>query len=137
MHVYVLVEDLGLSGIARARLGAELRELGPASGEVPSRRNHWRERLDGLAVILEADFEESSIGVAGLKARLVRLLGVAASSVSYAASTPAEGESAVFRHNSVDRLRVLVFGGRGASWAESNAATRAYLGLHGADWGET
>ena len=61
MHVYIYAEDLGLISAQRAALVDGLKALaGNLDRPQPCERNHWRVRLDGGAVIFEADKERQT-----------------------------------------------------------------------------
>lgn len=135
---YFGIENLGLSGAQRATLIDALKALGPAADPQPARRCHWRTRLDGEAVILEALFDGDELTVARFKERLAAIFGVAVVGIGHAVQqrTFAGGVTPVvtFGYGGTERVRFALFGGVDASWQESGDECRGYLGLNAAEW---
>jgi hypothetical protein len=93
--------------------------------------NHWRTRLDGEAVIFEAVFDEDALTIQAFKARLTAIFGVDAIDHSVSGTpTPV----ITFSKGGTDYIRVVLFGGVGATWQDSGDAARAYLATNSAEW---
>lgn len=131
---YLGVENVALTAPQRQTLIDALKALGPSSDPSPARLNHWRVRLDGDAVIFESAFDDSLLTVAQFKTRLAAIFGVAVGSITSATTNPASGTLLTFSYQAVARVRVLLFGGSTATYAESQAAAQAYLATNAALW---
>ena len=137
-HGYFAIEDLGLLPAQRATLIAELRALGPSADPQPARLNHWRTRLDNAAAIFEALFDEDTLTVAAFKNRLAALFVVNPDTID----TSLQGHTfdtlvtpvVTFSRTGTDYIRMALFGGPSATWAESGTECRAYLALYAAQW---
>ena len=132
-HGYFGIENLALSTAQRAALVTALRTLGPASDPSPACLNHWRTRLDGDAMIFEAAFNEAALTVDAWKNQLGIIFSVDAATIDHDLNAGAN-TIVVFSQGGTDYLRVALFGGIGATWAESGDACRAYLAVHAAEW---
>ena len=137
-HGYFAIEDLGLLPAQRDALIAELRALGPSADPQPARLNHWRTRLDNAAAIFEALFDEDTLTVAAFKNRLALLFVVNPDTID----TSLQGHTfdtlvtpvVTFSRTGTDYLRLALFGGPSATWAESGVECRAYLALYAGQW---
>lgn len=132
-HVYIGIEDLGLTIVQRDTLIAALEKLGPASHPQPSHLCHWRVRLDGKAAIFEADFGEDEVTIEALKNRLGSIFGVDPATISHTVAQTAYGPLVTFSRGG-DKLRLIQFGGDNAEWSVSGDACRAYLKANAAQW---
>ena len=141
VHLYIGVENLALSGAHRGTLIIWLRSLGTAMHRNPSRRNHWRTRLDNEAAIFEAQFDEASLTVATVKGQLAGIFGVAVATISHSVTSPVYDVQATpvvtFTHGGTDYIRFAVFGGVAASWEQSRLEVVAYLKANAAEWEPT
>lgn len=137
-HGYIGIENLALNVTQRTTLITALKALGPASNRQPAKLCHWRTRLDGEAIILEALFDEDNLTIAKFKDRLASIFGVAAGDIGHATvqRSFAGGTTPVvtFSYAGTDRLRFALFGGVGAAWQESGDECRGYLALNVDDW---
>lgn len=133
-HCYISIENLALNATQRTTLIDALKALGPASDSQPARLNHWRTRLDGEAIILEALFDEDNLTIAAFKQRLAAIFGVDPASIGDVSASTAYGPAVTFSRGGTDYLRFLLFGGDGATWQESGDACRAYLAANSAEW---
>ncbi len=132
---YFGVEALSLTAAQRAVLVAALKLLGRDNrAPQPSHRNHWRVRLDGQAVIFEANWNTDEWTVAGLGNRLATLFGVSPALVTFATAQTVYGPTATYTYSGTNRLRLIAFGGLLATWAESHDAVTAYLAANSAAW---
>jgi hypothetical protein len=115
-HGYILVSDLPLRWTQTQRRTAweSLRGLGTQIDVQPARMNHVRERLDGRALIVEADFDTGEITRDSVAATVANAQGTKPATVTA-------------------RLTVRVFA-PGQSWAASRAATQSYLRDRAAAW---
>lgn len=135
------IEDLGLTDGQRATLIAGIRAMGLRDSDgQPAWRMHDRVRPDGLAMIAAGTFEDDQLTVAALKQRMATLFGVNVSTITSTTSTQsyAGGTTTVvtLKYNTVNKLRVALFGGVGADWEQSRAETCGYLAANAADWGD-
>lgn len=136
-HFYAGIENLALNASQRQTLIQALEALGESNADSqPARRNHWRVRTDGDAVIFEALFNEDHWTIAAMKARLAAIFGVAVGTISHTVSNVAYGTVVTFIHSSVQRLRMIAFGGASATYAESQQAAQAYLAANAVAWGD-
>jgi hypothetical protein len=140
LHVYVMVEDLGLSAGQRSTIVDALKALAPNLDRAqPAERNHWRTRADGRALLLEADFDDATITAAAIRARLAALFSVSASSIGMVTTASTHrtlpSEVVTYSYGGSGRLRLVVFGGRDASRGESGTEARAFLAANAAGWG--
>ena len=134
-QLYFYVSDLGLTTAQRGTLLGQLRllELNHDAPN-PCDRNHRRENLAGDTCIYEADLNPDHLSALAIKARLVALFGVAANTVTYATTQTAFGPAVLYKYNSVNKLRLGVFGGIDADWGTSLEAGRAFLKANAAQW---
>lgn len=137
---YFGIENLNLTNGQRNTLVAELQSLGENNnGFAPNERNHWRIRLDNNAAIFEALFNENHLTIAAIKSRLATIFGVAVGTISHSTSQVSYGLVVTFTHSAQQKMRLVAFGHNGSAWgtwAESNAAVRAYLTANAAAWGD-
>ncbi len=135
-HQYIGIENLGLNDSQKQTLLQALKGLGKADDDPqPARRIQFdRVRNDDQALIFEAVFEDNDWTIAAIKARLAAIFGVAVGTISHGVSTPTYGTVVTFTYSSIQRLRMLAFGGPGASWQQSRDATNAYLIDNAASW---
>ena len=134
---YFGIESLNLTTAQRNTLVDALRQMGANNQHPnPAYRNHWRVRLDNLAVIFEADWNVEDWTVEQVKQRLATIFGVSVSLVTHSVAQTVYGPVVTFTRTT-DRLRVVVFGGVDATYKESQAAALAYLAANAEAWGET
>ena len=134
---YIYIESLSMTSGQRQTLVQALQAWGVRNDSTrPNERNHWRVRPDNLAVIFEAVFDDSLMTAVAMRNRLAALFGVAQASVTYATTHPSYGVVVTYTYNSIARLRLGVFGGVGASYADSRAACQAFLLANAAAWGD-
>lgn len=137
VNLYFYIEALNLTAGQRDTLVEQLKLIGRRDQDGnPKNRNHWRVRPDNLAVIFEAWFDEDHLTAVALRNRLAAIFGVAQASITYATNQTAYGPLVTYTYNSTARLRVGVFGGVSASYAESRAACLAYLAANAGTWGD-
>lgn len=138
--LYFGIESLNLTAGQRNTLVAELQQLGTRNnGDAPNLRNHWRVRLDNLAVIFEAAFDTDSITIDAIKARLATIFNVAVGTISHNVVDNAAGKVVTFIQGGQNRIRMVCFGMTVAdTWPSleiSRAAARAYIDANAAAWG--
>ena len=130
-HGYFGMENIGLNAAQRAALVAVLRALGPSSDPSPARLCHWATLPDGEIVVFEAAFAEDALTVDAFKQRLGSIFGVSPATIAADVSTVTLAERAsvvaMFSRSGTDYLRVALFGGVDATWAESRIEALAYL----------
>ena len=137
-HIYFAIEALALTPSQRATLITALRQLGPASDPQPARLNHWRTRLDNQAAIFEGAFQDTVLTIDAMKTRLGTIFSVDPAILTHAVfnrtfdtrPTPV----VTFNHGGTDRLRMAVFGGPHATWAQSRNETIAYILANHDQW---
>ncbi len=134
IRVYVGLEQINLTTPQRVALIAALRGLGKQADPQPSHINHWRPRLDGLAVIVEAEFDDSELTLSALKQWMANVFGIAPANIGNANTTNAYDLLIVLSYQGVDRLRLLLFGGAGAGYAQSHDAVLSYLAANSTAW---
>lgn len=137
MQAYFGIENLNLTNEQRATLVAGLQALGLNNqSPFPHLRNHWRVRPDNNAVIFEADFDENTLTIAAIKARLATIFNVAVGTISHSTNQSAYGLVVTFTHSAQAKMRMVAFGHDGVwpEWSESHAAAKAYLTTNAAAW---
>jgi hypothetical protein len=133
-HGYVGILLSNVTEPQRAMLIAAIHELGPGSNGNNAHIRHWRVRLDGQAAIGEAAFPDNIADIPTVKAWFGRVFGVDPMQISHAVQQTDYGPLVTFTYNALARLKLIAFGGVGASWAESNAAVLAYLKNNAPQW---
>lgn len=136
-HFYIGAENGALTNAERLSFVQWLFSQGRSDADAqPARRMHRRIRLDNDAVIFEAVFDDDSVDVPAIKARLAFILQTDVSNITHTTTTNSFGRVVTFRLSSVIQVRLIVFGGLSATWAQSRAATEAYLVANAAAWGD-
>jgi hypothetical protein len=139
-HGYFGIEALSMTGAQKTTLLTALRALGPTREETdwPPFLMQFRPRLDNNAAIFEARFNDANLTVAALKQFLADAFAVPVANISNVNTsvTFARLPSPIvtLRSASTDRLRVVLFAGVGATWAESREECAAYLAANRAAW---
>jgi hypothetical protein len=131
---YLAIENLALTTPQQQQLVDALKALGPVNDASPAKRPHWRVRTDGLAVIMEAEFDDANFTAAAVRQYLATIFGVPVAQVTSTTSTPASGTLLTLSYQSVQRLRCLIFGGASATYEESRLACLAYLSANQSAW---
>jgi hypothetical protein len=127
VNLYFYVEILSATPAQRDTLVAQLQTLGQRNADAnPRYRNHWRIRLDNLAAIFEAMWDDSQLTAVAIRNRLAAIFGVANTSITYATTQTAYGPVITYTYASVARLRLGVFAGP--------VAARQYLADNAAAW---
>jgi hypothetical protein len=131
---YIGVEDLGMTADQRQTLIDHLKQLGANNQHPnPCNRNHWRVRLDGLAVIFEADWNTESWTVESVKEYLANLYDINPATISDSLAQTQYGPAVTYSRNG-DKLRVIVFGGADSTYAGSHVAVLSFLSNNAAEW---
>jgi hypothetical protein len=139
-HGYFGIEALSMTGAQKTTLLTALRALGPARSETdwPPYLMQFRARLDNNAALFEARFNDANLTVAALKQFLADAFGVPVANITNVntSATFAVRPSPLvtLRYTGTDRLRVVLFAGVGAAWAESREECAAYLAANRAAW---
>lgn len=137
---YLGLENIALTGPQKQTLITALAALGPSDDPQPAELMHYRVRLDNDAVIFRARFDEAALTVAALRGYVANVFGVAVAQVTNAntsqtfATTPTP--IVTLAYQATPRLRVALFGGTSATWAQSNAEVLAYLKANAVAWGD-
>ena len=139
-HGYLGIENINLNATQRDTLIAALRALGLHGTPRNEHNNHSRIRLDGDAGIFETLFDEDTLTVAAFKQRLGTIFGVDPATIDHSGATGNWGGETTpvvtFSRGGVDYVRMALFGGVNATWAESGEAARAYIAANAAGWEE-
>jgi len=133
-HGYIAVEDIALTTPQRAAIIAAFRALGPSSDPQPARLNHWRTSLDGSKAIFEAAFNADNLPAEKVRNFLADAVGISPDIIDTALTQTARGPLLTFSAGGTDRMRMLAFGGIGATWEESRQQAVAYLAANIAGW---
>jgi hypothetical protein len=137
-NLYFYIESLALTGPQVETLVTQLKALGQANAHlIPRYRNHWRIRPDNLAAIFEGVFDDTDLTAVKVRNRLAAIFSVSQASVTYATTQTDYGPVITFTYNSSARLRLGVFGGPAATYAQSQAAVIHFLADNVASWGES
>ena len=135
-EIYFYVEDLGLTGGQRGTIINQLQAWGTRNEDAnPRNRNHWRVRQDGKAALFEVWLDDGNLTAGYFRQLLAELFGVGVGTISESTGSNAFGDYADFSYASVARLRLGVFGGVGASYAQSQAAAVSFLTVNAGAWG--
>jgi hypothetical protein len=137
MRGYFGIENLNLTNPQKQMLIDGIKGLGDNNSPYPNFRNHSRLRLDNNAILFEANFDETSVTIAAIKARLATIFSVAAGTISHSTIQSAYGLVVTFTHSAQQKMRMIAFGHDGANWGtweQSNAAARGYLLANAAQW---
>lgn len=137
LHVYFGIENIALTNPQRQTLVSGLQSLGQDNNSGnPAERNHWRLRTDNNAIIFEARFDEDTLTIAIIKARLAAIFAVNVSLISHSTQQSAYGLVVTYTYNSISRVRSVAFGYNG-NWPDrttSGNAVRTYLVTNSAAW---
>lgn len=136
-HGYFVVERGTIGSGNWAALRALYEAMGASGSDFPAYNNHWRERLDGDAVIYESQFDTDEVSIPAFKQLLADEFEVPVENIEHTvdADDYAGYGTTVweFLYNSVTRFTVRRFGG-GGTWAESGAECRGYIIANMAEW---
>lgn len=129
IHIYFYIENLGLNDSQRDTMRDWVSKFGAEDNSPnPARRMQVRHRLDGQAAIFEAVVNEDWLKVNFVKDKMADLFAVSPATINHVILDSAYGDCLDFeRPAGTKRLRLGVFGGLGATWAQSGAAARQYL----------
>lgn len=116
-HGYILVTNLppGWTQSEREKAWTALRGMGRQDHPIPAHNNHSRLRLDGKALIVEAEFADSEITRAAVVAMVANALGVQVSAVEV-------------------KIEYMVFGELKTDWGSSLVACREFIRNNQAEW---
>jgi len=135
VNLYFYIENLALTPAQVNTLVAQLKALGQRNDDaIPRFRNHWRIRPDNQAAIFEGVFDSSDLTSLKARNRLAAIFGVSQTTITYATTTTAYGPLVTFTYDSVAQLRLGVFAGVAAAYADSQAAVRQFLSNNAAAW---
>ena len=133
---YFYIEDLGLTDNQRQTIIDVLKAWGLRNDSIyPNLRNHWAVRPDGLAVIFEAAFDSENLTVLWFRTKLADIFGVSIDTITATTTNTIYGPVATFKYLTVNKLRMGIFGGLTATWAESHAAALLFLADNQDTWG--
>lgn len=143
-HGYFGLEDLNLTAPQRQTLRDAIRQFF-ADNQVPTGQPaqilQIRMSLNGRKVIFEALFDEQFLTVDRFKTFLANTFGVAVGQIANVNSTLDLGGKdsplITFSRSGTNYIRVVLFGGVGASYEESRVACLAYLNSARAEWDPT
>jgi hypothetical protein len=132
---YFGVQLLNVTAAQREALIVAFQSLRGVNPAGPQHINHWRIRLDRLAAIFEAQFDQADLTVARVTQFLANAVGVSPGIISADTTQTARGPLVTFSAGGTDRLQMIVFGGVGATRDESHTQTLIYLDANRPDWG--
>jgi hypothetical protein len=140
-HLYMALQRLALTNGQWTTLRQAMRDKGERNSDPnPSRRNHWRQSLDGTIIIFEATFESTNIDVDWFISWVSGVFGVDPAGVGEVTGFNAYGRFSTFSYLAgvTNRFRIGVFGfEQGQGWPEygvSQAAVRQYISDNSAEW---
>ena len=140
ISLYFGIENIALTGPQKATLIAALNALGPSSDPQPAELLHSRIRLDGDAVIYRARFQDNDLTTLNLRQFIANVFSVAVVNITAATTSTTfltlPSPIVTLTHLAVARLRFVLFGGLGATTAQSNAEVLAYLAANAVAWGD-
>jgi hypothetical protein len=138
VNLYFYIENLAMTPAQVSILVTQLKALGQRNDDdIPRFRNHWRIRPDNQAAIFEGVFDSSDLTSLKARNRLAAIFGVTQVSVTYTTGSTAYGPLVTFTYNDTDQLRLGVFAGVAATYADSQSAVRQFLSDNAAAWGES
>lgn len=129
-HGYIVLERVAMAAPDFATLYGYAEVQGQEHAQYPSRLNHWR-LVDANTIIIEAEFGTGEMSVDHCDDWLGAILDVAVGSITHTNSsvtyvtlpTPVT----LFSHGGTDYFRLRIFGGSGATWAQSLIEVQGYL----------
>lgn len=138
-RLYFGIENLDLTSGQKGTLVDALKKLGPVTHPQPAYLLHWRNRLDNDAVIFEADFDMNTITLAAFKKKLADIFNVnvstITSSISNVSFSPGNSTPVItLKYNTVNKLRVAIFGGLNPTWEDSHSEVLGYIQANKALW---
>jgi len=131
---YYGIEDLGMTSGQRQTLIDVLKLTGNNTSSSPNFRNHSRVRLDNLAVIFEGNFNDDEWTVTSITDKLANIFGVNPNNIGTSINQTTYGPVIIFTYNSIDRMRLIAFGGLLATWNESHDLVVQYITNNLVDW---
>lgn len=140
ISTFIGVENIALTNPQRATLVAALQALGPSSDPQPAELMHWRIRLDNNAAIFRARFQDGDLTTNNLRQFIANVFAVALAQVTNTNTSATfltlPSPIVTLTYQATARLRFVLFGGLGATVAQSNAEVVAYLIANAAAWGD-
>lgn len=132
---YFYIEDVGLTAQQRQTLINTFKAWGMRNDSVfPHERNHWRIRQDQKAVIFEAVFDADNLTILWVRTKLAEIFSVPVGDITNSQTSTEYGPLWTFKYQTVNKLRLGIFGGLSATWPESQAATSHFLLDNAAQW---
>jgi len=131
---YLGVEDVNLTQEQRLEVNAAFAALGPTNDPQPSKNNHRRLSLDGSKAVYEAEFLKSNLTEEKVVEYLAEAVRVSPSLISSETSIIGKGALVVLSAGGVARMRMLVFGGRSATWDQSRIQAKSYIQENLEEW---
>ena len=129
------MENTGLNDTQRDTLKDWFQSFCDARSPYPNLNMQTRVRLDGQAVIFEAPVNTDNLDKDHVVGKLAEVFGIDPATITVVVRDNQYGEGAdLQRPAGTNRLRFGVFGGRGATWAESRDACAQYLSDFAEDW---
>ena len=132
-HIYIGLEVLSMTAPQKQTLMDAIKALGPRSDPQPARLLHSRTRLDGNAAIFETNFGDNEVTIDAVKNYFASAFAIDPAMISHSVVQMAYGPIVTLTHT-VDRLRLVQFGGVSPTWVESGDAARAYLRANMTAW---
>jgi hypothetical protein len=140
-HGYLAIMDVALLNGQRGTVWQLLQGYGLENeGRRPHRRFCWRDNLAADKRICKAAFDDEALTVSQFKQALATALGLAVADIATATTSqtflarPTPIVTFKYSPNTTARLRLALFGGVNATWAESRAECLAYVMANLAEW---
>lgn len=141
---YFALEDINLNVEQRNLLRNVVLDFyidNQISSNQPNEILHWRVSLDKSKIILEAKFNSDFLTVDRFKSFIANLFRVNENNIEHSINTVQYDEENVIvmtlSYNSINRLRVGLFGGINSSWNQSHKAVLGYLDSNRQEWDES
>lgn len=142
INLYLALQRLNLGDGNWDTLVTAMQAKGENNDPQPNNRCHWRESLDGLTWIFEAQFNSAVVDVDWFIGWLSGEFGINPGDIGEATGYNSYGRFSTFSYPAgvTNRFRIGVFGfvqGQGwPSWEESQGAAAQYIIDNTEDWNE-
>lgn len=138
IRLYFVAERLNIGSGNWDQLQALFEGMGTSESKFPAYINHWRERLDGDAVIYESRFEPGEVSGAKFRQLLADEFGVDVQDIDQVITQEDySGAGTVvwtYSYNAIERFIVRRFGPGAVTWEESRLECLGYLKAKQAEW---
>jgi DNA primase catalytic subunit len=135
-NLYFYVEDLSLDSKDKNTIVDYIKSLGKKDADKnpknPKNINHWRVSLDGKKAIFEAWWDESEL-VNSITSKLTATIDKSVP-VENVSKITKQGTEIIYTDKSVNKFKMLVFGGMSSSYEESQKQCQIFLYKNISDW---